>query len=200
MMASLQARLLLLGDPDPILMLITSIFAAVWEFTSRMGRLFCLRRRLRKVSKKISAHVQEEEEMEDVGSIQRVIDRSATFDAANRAKADVQVYSQNLGGDTIVEYVGTNVSMLLVVYFGNRGVFSFDCPEMSKSTILAALLAQHAPEVIVDICSVYVELLTGLTLIDYLRDQFRWRVLASKCAFVWLATMWVLTAKSVNWQ
>lgn len=142
---SLQARLLLLGEPDHVAMLVTSIISAVWEFSVRMANLFLLRRKIARVNKRITAHERDEHDTDVEESIKMKKERTITLDAAERAGAAVLVYCQNLGGDTLVEYIGTNMSMLLVVHFGHTKVFAFNVARTSTSTILTPLACAACP-------------------------------------------------------
>ena len=95
----------------------------------------------------------------------------------------------------VVEYVGANVAMLLMVYFGNSPVFAFDTSVTSASLVVAALLAQHMPEVVCDVMSTFCEMSSGMNIMAYLRSQLRWRAVAAKCAYTLSSIFWAMAAR-----
>ncbi len=110
-------------------------------------------------------------------------------------EAEAQITCQDLCGDMVVEYVGTNCAMLLMVYFGNSPVFALDCSVTSASLVVAALLAQHVPEVICDVMSIFCELSSGMGIMAYLRAQFRWRAVVAKCTYTCLSIVLAIAAR-----
>ena len=92
----------------------------------------------------------------------------------------------------VIEYVGANTAMMLMVYFGNSPVFAFDFSVASASLVVAALLAQHVPEVVCDVMSTFYEISSGMDVMAYLRAQFRWRVVAAKCVYTSISILWAM--------
>ena len=158
-----------------------------------MGEVALLRRSLRRTGKIVSDTLEQYEADETFDADQVAVARSEH--SVKMAQAKVQVACHDLCGDMVVEYVGANVAMLLVLYFGNSPVFAFDCSVTSASLVVAALLAQHVPEVVCDVMSTICEMSSGMDIEAYVRAQLRWRVVAAKCVCTSFSILWAMAGR-----
>ena len=172
---------------------VASILSGFWEFFLRICYVSLLRRSLRRAAKVVSDTL-EQYEADETFDANRVAVAQAEH-SVKMAEAKAQVACQDLCGDMVVEYVGANVAMLLMVYFGNSPVFAFDCSVTSASLVVAALLAQHVPEVVCDVMSTFCEMSSGMDVMAYLRAQLRWRAVAAKCAYTLASIVWAMAGR-----
>ncbi len=87
----------------------------------------------------------------------------------------------------VVEYVGANC--------GSSPVFALDCSLTSASLVVLALLAQHVPEFVCDVMSIFCEMSSGMDIIAYLRSQLRWRAVVAKCTYTSLSIVFAMAAR-----
>ena len=128
-----------------------------------------MRRSLRRAAKQVS-DVLERYESDNRTQLSQInaLDTSVPDEAADEAEhfakqiiAKAKVFCQDLCGDMVVEYLGTNVAALLVVHLGSSSVFAIESSVTSASLVIAALAAQHAPEVACDVFSAFCEMASG---------------------------------------
>ena len=192
---SLQARLLLLEEPDPTSLFVVAVVSGGWEFFLRLCYAVWLRRSLRRAGVVVSETLRQyeaDENFDEAGvAVRQAVRRAKTV------QTQAQLACSDACGDMVIEYVGANVAMLLMVYFGESAVFNFDFSVTSTSLVVAALPAQHIPEVpgredmqkyrsgevFVDLMSTFCEMTSGMDVVAYIRTQLRWRAIAAKCVY-----------------
>ena len=80
----------------------------------------------------------------------------------------------------VIEYVGPNIAMALVLMFGLCLPIYNTGTTFSTETVLLALLAQHGPELLCDAAAMFFEIRAGLDLVGFLQGMLKWRVFANK--------------------
>jgi len=191
---SLQAKLLLLSEPDATALVAVGIASGVWEFSLRMFQLGLLRRAISRACELVS---RAEGDCTDDSDCQQLAIAAALLEVKH-VQTRARIYLQNLCGDMIVEYLMTNVAMLLMIYFGGSAVFDFKFSGTSAAAVSIALLAQHVPELVFDLCAIYFESMCGLDVVAYLRAQTQWHAPTVKCNWVFGSIVWALLARLLS--
>lgn len=192
---SLLARLMLLREPDAAALLVLGVLSGIWELLIRalqVGRVtrdqHVVRRRLQEAQDfALVAGRSISEVNEHVSLCKAAVEKHAQHRA---------VVSTSIGADCIVEYLATNISMLMLLLFEHaESCLQFGTIDLAVDRISLALLAQHGPELVADVVAMTYELSAGLNIWAYFRQQFNSGALSFKIILCFSVVQWIVISQ-----